>query len=305
MFKVFFSTPALIADIICMKYNMKQYIHLTNFMLIALISYLGVTFFYKGITAAFAITASSGYVFEADALTDETSRIVRPVSYYKAISERDLFHTQARQASVAPDPVEQLKQTELNLKLWGTVNTGKGTRFAVIEGGAEKSAGFAHPGQMLYHEGDTVAGALIKQILDERVILSINGEKELLALEEFRSQSRRRGYVRNRSARRPIRQVRRLRRSQVDDAFNNINDLMKQAYARPHRDGIQVVRIKQGSFFRRLGLRNGDIITGVNGQEIRSVQDALGLYENLRSSDNVNVQFKRRGRDWSIRYKIM
>ena len=53
-----------------------------------------------------------------------------------------------------------------------------------------------------------------------------------------------------------------------------------------------------------MGLRNGDVIIGVDGTTIESVDDALKLYENLQSSTAVQVQLRRRGQLKTIDYKI-
>ena len=100
-----------------------------------------------------------------------------------------------------------------------------------------------------------------------------------------------------------------LRRSQIDDAMENINDLMGQIKIRPHFEngvpnGLAVSSIKSKSIFRKMGLRNGDIITGVDGQRIETVDDALKLYENIMSTSNVEVQLKRRGKEKTIQYNI-
>jgi general secretion pathway protein C len=85
---------------------------------------------------------------------------------------------------------------------------------------------------------------------------------------------------------------------------------MRQARIRPHfrngqPDGITLTRIRPNSIFRRLGLRNGDIITGVDGQAIQTADDALGFYNSLKSSSNVTIQIRRRGRTKNIEYDIM
>ena len=42
----------------------------------------------------------------------------------------------------------------------------------------------------------------------------------------------------------------------------------------------------------------------VDGQQIRSVDDALRLYESLKSSNSVTVELQRRGSDRTINYNI-
>jgi general secretion pathway protein C len=53
-----------------------------------------------------------------------------------------------------------------------------------------------------------------------------------------------------------------------------------------------------------MGLRNGDIITGVSGKPLQSVDDALKFYGSLSSGENLSLQLKRRGRSRIIDYSI-
>ena len=48
----------------------------------------------------------------------------------------------------------------------------------------------------------------------------------------------------------------------------------------------------------------GDVITGVNGRDISTENDALGFYENLKSADDVKLNLKRGGRQRTIEYSI-
>ena len=90
----------------------------------------------------------------------------------------------------------------------------------------------------------------------------------------------------------------------IDESLKDVNKLMTEIAIRPHEDGLALSNIKPNSVFRRMGLRNGDVLVGINGQEIRSVEDAMRLYEGLKSSSEVQVQLKRRGQDRSISYNI-
>jgi general secretion pathway protein C len=51
-------------------------------------------------------------------------------------------------------------------------------------------------------------------------------------------------------------------------------------------------------------LRNGDVITGVNGNSIESVDDAVKVVEQLSSGSNIQLQIKRRGREQTLDYSI-
>jgi general secretion pathway protein C len=53
-----------------------------------------------------------------------------------------------------------------------------------------------------------------------------------------------------------------------------------------------------------MGLKSGDVITGVDGENIVSVDDALKLYQSLQSSTNVKLELKRMGRSKTLKYNI-
>jgi general secretion pathway protein C len=91
--------------------------------------------------------------------------------------------------------------------------------------------------------------------------------------------------------------------------MENLGELMEQATLRPHIEdgqsaGISITGIKPNAIFRKMRLRNGDIITGVNGNNIASVEDAISIVEQLTSGSNIQLQIKRRGREQSLDYSI-
>jgi general secretion pathway protein C len=228
-----------------------------------------------------------------------------PLSKYKAIVERDIFQT--RTNTVAPTEkivVENIKPTEKNLKLWGTVvaNNPAGA-YAIIE---EPSTKRRRSNQSLYKHGDMVQGATIKKILREKVILSDNGENEILHIVEPQSRGkfRRSSNVSRQSRNRPVRQRRTLRSAQIQKAINNIDTLMTQANIRPHAEGFQISRIKPSSIFRKMGLRNGDVITAADSRPINTVSDALDIWQHLTGKKKTSLEIKRRGRTRIIDYNI-
>jgi general secretion pathway protein C len=100
-----------------------------------------------------------------------------------------------------------------------------------------------------------------------------------------------------------------LQADQVEKAMENLGELMEQATLRPHIEdgqsaGISITGIKPNAIFRKMRLRNGDIITGVNGDAIESVEDAVKVVEQLSSGSDIQLQIKRRGREQSLDYNI-
>ena len=100
-----------------------------------------------------------------------------------------------------------------------------------------------------------------------------------------------------------------VNRSRLNEELEDMDRLLRQARAVPHRQdgqtvGFKVVGVRSNSLFRSLGIRSGDILTSVNGESLNSLNKALGLFEQLRSSDNLSLSVQRRGQDKTLEYSI-
>ena len=239
----------------------------------------------------------------------ETGTNSRPLTAYKAILERNLFNTRS---DSEPQPgkvdVESLEETKLNLKLWGTVSGSDDGDYAVIEDVKARE-------QNLYRAGDAIQTATVKEIHREKVVLTVNGKDEVLQMQELVSGKAvsRPGGLPARAAAPSSGAVRAqrisLRRSYIEQSMTDVASLMTQVQIQPHMEngvpaGLALSSIKPNSIFRRMGLRNGDIIAGVDGTEITTVDDALKLVDSLKSASTLSVQLKRRGREKNIEYNI-
>lgn len=278
----------------------SRYFTISNVVLITIAVYLSISGFYKVATYRLDPVLPP-LVAGARQISPMEDEISHPLSYYQPIVDRNLFNTN-KDADSKPVPIkiETLKQTELKLKLWGTVSGLGGQTYAVIEEAKSRQ-------QNLYKVGDAVENATVKMVFREKVILSVNGQDEVLEIEE--SQGRASGRMPLQTATKSPRQSITLKRSQIESSVENVNELMKQVKIRPHTEngqaaGLMLSSIQRSSIFRRMGLRSGDIITGVNGSSLVSVDDALKLYENMKSSSNMSIDIKRRGRNRTIDYNI-
>lgn len=284
---------------------MKRYITAFNLLLMTLLIYLGVEFFYTMITGKLEFVPIVGLrsqrIIEADSATPF------PVSHYRSITERNLFKLEETGSDAAPKAVtiENLKQTELKLKLWGTV-TGDGEEaYAVIEDSANRE-------QNLYREGDSIQNAAVKHILREKVVLTVDGKDEILSMENMAAATPGAPQV---GAPRPppgtaspTRKIA-LNRNDLVEALQNVNTLMKQVRIRPHfrdgkPDGLVLTGIRPDSIFRKMGLTNGDILMGADEDDIRTVEDALKFYEEFKFSTSAKLQIRRRGRLQTMEYTI-
>ncbi len=278
-----------------------------NFFLVTTISFLGVDSIYSIVTAQLDTFDLPKPIISKTSFSPVEIK-PPPRSHYSVIVERDIFHTHTANsvAKVEKIIIEDIKPTERNLKLWGTVvGNGPASAYAIIE---EPGARSRRSRQYLHKTGDVVQGATIKKIMREKVILSAKGKNEILHLVDRKSggKSIRNRQIHNQQRNKPIRRYRRtIRRSLLEKHASNINELMSQANIRPHSEGFQITRIRPSSFFRRLGLRNGDIITTVGGRAVTTANDALDIWRDLTAGRETSLEIIRRGRlrtiDFSIR----
>jgi general secretion pathway protein C len=277
---------------------MKRYLAIINILLITAAVYFAVKAFYGIAISRFDRIDTP--VGSHKQVLSPTSEARQPLSYYDPIIKRNLFNTQAgAHQKSQPVDLETLKPTELNLKLWGTV-MGEGTgAYAVIEETKARK-------QNLYRVGDAIQNATVKMILREKVVLRVEGKDEILEIEKASTAG---SKVVGARAEKVGMAKNVILRSMLDDATKNINELMAQVRIRPYFErgkpaGLLLSGIKPNSIFSKMGLRSGDIIKGVDGKDIKSVDEVLELYQTLRSSSSVSLQLKRRGRPLNIDYTI-
>ena len=79
--------------------------------------------------------------------------------------------------------------------------------------------------------------------------------------------------------------------------------------ARPYRVngeivGFRIDDIRQGSVFEKIGLEKLDVLKSINGEPLNSANKALELYNTLKSTNKVNLEIDRGGRQMSFQYNI-
>ncbi|NOK36951.1 general secretion pathway protein GspC [Corallococcus exercitus] len=89
-------------------------------------------------------------------------------------------------------------------------------------------------------------------------------------------------------------------REDVTEALTHLDDLMMQARVVPSfRDGravgFKLFSIREGSFYSRLGLRNGDVLQRINGLDLDSPDKALEAFNTLREARRIELQIERGG----------
>ncbi len=290
---------------------MKNIFIIINIVLLTLIAFVAVQIMYKCIELS--MTGNS-LNFKEKGTIDKNNRtqIISEKRNYDKIIKKNILKVVADREEAIKNKKESdedfanLKATSLDLKLLGTVAGGNQEEaYAVIEDKRKKE-------QSLYQVGQSVQGAKVLKILRQKVVLNYNGEDQVLEMDFLSDASlpqNENTVSTDISKLSPVPTVVNLTRLAIDNSIKDINQLMNQAKIRPHfdngnPDGLLLFGIKPESLFSTMQLKNGDIIKGINGEKLQSVDDALKLYQSLKEASDVNLQIKRHGRTEEINYHV-
>lgn len=285
----------------------RRYHTIFNLLALSIIIYIGVDIFYTLVGASLRQRDTKTSV--ARHIPDEKGQPKLPFDHYQSIMGRNLFgSTDAIAQEDKEEDIEALEPTTLKLALLGTVSGSSQNTYAVIEETNKRKQG-------LFKVGDSIQDAVIKSIQRGVVVLKVGDKVEKLTMDEAaaRSTGPKKGRVSSRPSRSPREEgpgrtiTVRVSRSDVEASLKDINQLLTQARVRPHfkdgkPDGLAINRIKKGSFFSKLGLRDGDIVQAIDNTSIRSPDDILALYKKLKSGSGVGIQINRKGQQQTINY---
>jgi type II secretion system protein C len=91
-----------------------------------------------------------------------------------------------------------------------------------------------------------------------------------------------------------------IERAWLEGVLSNPASLAKQARVMPsvkdgETRGFKFYGIRPGSLPKLLNIKNGDLITSVNGTDLKSMDGAMSLYAKLRRANNLSVTIERKG----------
>jgi general secretion pathway protein C len=251
---------------------------------------------------------------------------------YTALKESTLYGGSGRAAvpapglALPPPPTPIPPEGPLQLRLIGTIVGSAEQTYAFIEDlSAQRRA--------LYRIGDIVQRAKILEISRNRVVLDKGGRREeLLNLQDFETASPTAEATPEPTLHPPptmvdvseqadeeeatathIRKVGdnewSISRDELSKQFENLHHLLREARLIPHfRDdqaaGFIVTRLSTKSFLEQIGLRNGDILTGMNGQKLHTLEEALQAYQSLQGESVLQLEIERNQRKEIFTYEI-
>lgn len=199
-------------------------------------------------------------------------------------------------ASQAPPP------SSLSLSLIGTyIGSGKNI-YAIIEDKNSKL-------QSVYVKDQEIqAGVKLVSIYKDKIEVLRNGSIEVLALEGAVLKGS--GAMESKDGVTALSETEFIVDSaELDKQLDNMPMLISQARAVPYfkdgrATGLRLFAIKAGSFYDKIGLKNGDVLKNINGNVITDLSQAFQLFERLREDRSISVQMERNSADKEFKYQI-
>jgi type II secretion system protein C len=247
---------------------------------------------------------------------------IQPISHYRMISERNLFNISKENAPVLKKDIvtEDIAPAtaDLGLKLLGTVVADDITvSLAIVHDEKTRQ-------QAVYHEGDYAGDVRIKKILRSKVVITTDKGDELLTIDVAESGKARTGLLRQRStpvgfgsslqapgSQLPVirRRTRVISREDREKFLTDIEELMAQLnISTKTADGLplgfKISNIPRRSILWKMGLRNRDVITGVNDQAFTGKEQAAEFFNNLSAGGEFSINLMRRNRNRQINLNI-
>ena len=98
-------------------------------------------------------------------------------------------------------------------------------------------------------------------------------------------------------------------RSLLDHYRKNMKDIWKNIGIMEIKkdgkiDGFKVNFVKRGSDFAKLGLRRGDVIKSINGEELNSYNAAFSIYKKIDTMENLTMKIMRGKKELELEYEI-
>lgn len=253
---------------------------------------------------------------------------------FQVIVERNIFNS--AQTGVVEEAVDgeigagmlgelgPAVKSSLDIKVLGTLVIGEGTdrrSSATVTGGKSKGATVYYPGE----EPALAPNARLTKVMKDRIEF-INGSRlEYVELEDFAakktifaSAEEVHGKGSSLADKGPAKEAGReeasgggkivIDQKEIDDALGNLDKLMTEIRIVPNFKGgqpagMKVLSVKPGSVLAKLGIKRGDILEKVNGQDL-DIKTGMDLFGQMKDMKNFSLDVDRRGKKESLEYEI-
>ncbi len=103
----------------------------------------------------------------------------------------------------------------------------------------------------------------------------------------------------------------RIDRGMLNEQLQDLAKLGREARVIPNYDkdsgtykGFKLIGVRPNSLYRAIGIRSGDVIKQINGEELNSPGKALELFTKLQTSSSIMLDIDRRGKSETMNYTI-
>jgi general secretion pathway protein C len=208
----------------------------------------------------------------------------------EAIAAAHLFGEAGAEAPPPQETVAELEETRLNLSLKGTIAANDAARSIAIIADTRNE-------EKIYSIEDAVVpGTTLHAVYTDRVVLNRSGVLEVLRLpQDFPASSApvRRStpaVSRTTEANPTIQEV-------VSANATKLADVIRPTpyFVAGQQQGYRVYPGRDRRQFAALGLRPGDLIKEIDGAALTDPQQAMQIFQNLGTADQVSVTVERNG----------
>jgi general secretion pathway protein C len=203
-----------------------------------------------------------------------------------------------------------------DLKLVGAVAWRDGTGYAIVEG--------AGTGQEVFKTGDYIEGVgrLLTMEATSMLIETAEGEVRV-PIKEMKPSGAGTRTTSARAARAPAKgkgpskgfamktseNTYVVNQKAVDESLENPRNILTDARLLPRmvngvQEGFVMREVRQGGIYDKLGLRNNDILLGVNDLQLSSPETALKAFTALRGMNRIELDVVRNGRKMTLTYTL-
>ena len=88
----------------------------------------------------------------------------------------------------------------------------------------------------------------------------------------------------------------------MDDIYKNIG--ISEVKESGKIKGFRITFVRRGTPFSKLGIKRGDVIKSINGQEINSYNAAFEVYKNIQKVENLTMVIKRGKEEMELEYEV-
>lgn len=233
------------------------------------------------------------------------------------ISQISQWHLFGEVQTVTPTAVTKVTEapdTRLNLKLRGILASNDPTlAIAIIADGKGKEDAYAL-------EAKLPGNAVLKEIYADRVILEYRGRlealrlpKEAIASLDTRSTKHGNGGRLKASSVSSVRNagtsalLRQYREAMINDPQSLMNLVSASPVIEKSTGKLKGYKIRPGKdrkLLNKFGLKNGDVVTAVNGVSLDNPVKALEIMRDLSTASSVSLDVERRGQMQSFSFQI-